>query len=70
MLPQYLGYKKYFHTQENRFISKKVEMTIILTGFPPETCGNDERKQAVKAVILGPACRQAGLTRGFRVFST
>ena len=28
-------------------------MTIILTGFPPETCGNDERKQAVTAVILG-----------------
>jgi hypothetical protein len=28
-------------------------MTIILTGFPPKTCGNDEQKQAVKAVILG-----------------
>ena len=28
-------------------------MTIILTGFPPKTCGNDEQKQAVKVVILG-----------------
>jgi len=38
-------------------VRKKVEMIIILTGFPPETCGNDERKQAVNAVIFGPACR-------------
>jgi hypothetical protein len=28
-------------------------MTMILTGFPPKTCGNDEQKQAVKIVILG-----------------
>jgi hypothetical protein len=38
-------------------------MTIILTGFPPKTCGNDERKQAVKAVILG-------LDPGIQSFST
>jgi hypothetical protein len=35
------------------FIRKKVEMTIILTGFPPKACGNDKQKQAVTVVILG-----------------
>jgi hypothetical protein len=30
-----------------------VEMTMILTGFPLKTCGNDKQKQVVKIVILG-----------------
>ena len=36
-----------------RFIRKKVERVIRLTGFPLKTCGNDKQKQPFKIVILG-----------------
>ena len=48
--------------QEFRFIRKKVERVIRLTGFPLKlapaglkqgTCGNDEQKPPLKIVILG-----------------
>jgi hypothetical protein len=43
-----------FHTlYKFRFILKKVEMIVRLTGFPLKTCGNDKQKQPFKIVILG-----------------